>query len=608
MSKLVIVESPNKVATIQKYLGKEYEVVASVGHITKLSTKNSGASIKMGINVEEWEPVYVLDPVKRTTVKKLKDKAAKAEEVLIATDPDREGEAIGDHLVKFLKCEQNYSRVKYNEITKEAILNAVAKSGKLDQALIDAQKARRMLDRIIGFKLSNLIKQKLSNSPTNPSAGRVQSIALKLIVDREAEIEAFIPRDYHKAIALINQNVKAIYFNEKNTAEEREWIYPHEKDFIENALNLTPKSLVVSDIKETKKRLGAITPLKQSALYKKSPFSSASTQAAAQRLYEGYGDGGLISYPRTDSTRLSQYFIDNARKFIIDQFGAEYVSKELKGFSGDQDAHEAIRPTDISLNPEIAREKFNLNNYDYKIYKLIYEHTLQALITPPLRASKAYTFVKGDLKFKYSASKILFPGYYVVKDDKEDAFDPGYELGQIVNVEEFVISDHQTQPPARYSEGSLIEALDNIKVGRPSTFASTVKIVLERLYAENQNGSLHPTDFGKIVMHKLIDSFPDIIEEGYTALVEEELDMIAQSKVSLKPVMQSFWDKFNQVYTRAEATMEHTQIAHDYLNEICEKDGGDLVIRTNKANGNKFVGCKNFPKCRYTRNLDAKTN
>ncbi|WP_029608746.1 type I DNA topoisomerase [Mycoplasma simbae] len=606
MSKLVIVESPNKVATIQKYLGSDYEVMASVGHITKLSTRNSGSKIVMGIDIENWEPVYVLDTDKKATVKKLSAAVKKAEQVLIATDPDREGEAIGDHLVKFLKCEDKYARVKYNEITKDAILNAVAKPGMLDAALIDAQKARRMLDRIIGFKLSKLMKQKLSNSPTKPSAGRVQSIALKLIVDRERLIEQFVPREYFKAQALLGQDIKADYYNDINPSGEKDWIYPEQKENIEHLLSLPHKSLIVESIKETKKTMPTITPLKQAALYKKSPFSSSSTQRAAQNLYEGYGDGGLISYPRTDSTRLSQYFIDNARGYIAQKYGNEYISQEIKGFSGDQDAHEAIRPTDISLTPEMAKAKFNLNNYEYQIYKLIYEHTLQALITPPVRMSKAYKFKKGELQFRYSTSKILFDGYYVVKGEKEEVKDPNFSEGQEVNVNEFVLSAHQTQPPARYSEGSLIEALDNIKVGRPSTFASTVKIVLERLYAENVNGALHPTEFGRIVLDKLIASFPNIIEEGYTARVEEELDLIAQSAVSLKPVMQEFWDKFNKVYDAAEVTMQHTQIEHEYLDEKCELDGGELVIRVNKKNGNKFVGCMNFPKCRYTRSLDTK--
>ncbi|QBF34516.1 type I DNA topoisomerase [Mycoplasmopsis phocirhinis] len=604
MSKLVIVESPNKVATIKKYLGGDYEVIASVGHITKLSTRSSGDTI-MGIKINEWEPVYILDSTKKTIVKKLTSAVKKASEVLIATDPDREGEAIGDHLVHFLKCEDKYKRIKYNEITKDAILAAIAKPLTLDTALIDAQKARRMLDRIIGFKLSKLMKQKLSNSPTKPSAGRVQSIALKLIVDREKLIEAFIPRQYHKASALLNTDLKADYYNENNPSGEKDWIYPEQKEQKTQLIWAKPQNLIVQDIKQNQKKMPTITPLKQAVLYKKSPFSSQATQRAAQNLYEGYGDGGLISYPRTDSTRLSQHFIDNARQYILNRYGAEYIAQDIKGFSGDQDAHEAIRPTDVNLTPDLAKEKFNLNNYDYQIYKLIYEHTLQALITPPLRMSKLYIFDKNGLQFRLSCSKILFQGYYVVKGEKEETSDPNYQLNQVIDVIKFEISDHQTNPPARYSEGSLIEALDNIKVGRPSTFASTVKIVLDRQYAENISGALKPTEFGRIVIHKLIESFPKIIEENYTARVEEELDLIAQSKISLKPIMQDFWERFNKVYNEAELTMEHTQISYEYANEICPSDQGDLIIRTNRF-GNKFIGCKNFPSCKFAKNYEKK--
>ncbi|VEU60852.1 DNA topoisomerase 1 [Mycoplasmopsis bovigenitalium] len=603
MNKLVIVESPNKVATIQKYLGSEYQVLASVGHIAKLSTKNASPSIKMGIDFENWEPIYLLDSTKKSIIKKLRDAAKNADQVLIATDPDREGEAIGDHLVKFLKCENKYVRIKYNEITKDSILKAISNPGKLDIDLINAQKARRMLDRIIGFKLSGLIKQKLSNSPTKPSAGRVQSIALKLVVDREKLIEKFVPVFYHKAFANFGNNFEATYHNDANESGQKDWIFPHEKADIEKIIFNENKHFILESVKETKKTLSALTPLKQAVLYKKSPFSASSTQMAAQNLYEGYGDGGLISYPRTDSTRLSQYFIDNARKYIAQKYGQEYVSSEIKGFSGDQDAHEAIRPTDVSLTPDMAKNKYNLNNYDYQVYKIIYEHTLQCLINSPIRLSKLYIFNKDSLKFRYSTSKILFDGYYVVKGEKEEVADLDYKIGELVKVNHFKITDHQTNPPSRYSEGSLIEALDNIKVGRPSTFASTVKIILERCYVENLNSSLHPTEFGRLVLEKLITSFPDIIEEGYTAKVEEELDLISQGSVSLQPVMSDFWNKFNKVYLEAQATMELTQIQKEFLDEPCEKDGAKMIVRYNKKSGLKFAGCENFPKCRNTKSI-----
>ncbi|TQC54169.1 type I DNA topoisomerase [Mycoplasmopsis mucosicanis] len=605
MSKLVIVESPNKVETIQKYLGSDYEVMASVGHIMKLSTKTIKGSPIKGVDIAQWEPVYILDSNKnnKATVKKLSNAAKKAEHIYIATDPDREGEAIGEHLVKYLNCLNRYSRIKYNEITKDAILNSIANPLKLDQSLIDAQKARRMLDRIIGFSLSNLLKQKIRNAPTNLSAGRVQSIALKLIVDREREIEAFVPVLYHKAYAQINENIKADYFNDANKSGEKDWIYPEQKAQIEEQMFSLPKSVIVESIKQSKKSIAAITPLKQATLYKKSPFNSSSTQRAAQNLYEGYGDGGLISYPRTDSTRLSQNFIDNARVYIREKFGDEYVAKNIKGFSGDQDAHEAIRPTDITLTPEKAKEKFSLDNYDYQIYKLIYEHTLQALITPPQRMSKTYIFAKENLKFKFIASKILFDGYYVVKGDKEENIDPNFIANQVIDVQEFKITDHQTNPPARYSEGSLIEALDEIKVGRPSTFASTVHIVLDRQYAKNINGALRPTPIGCTVVDKLVKSFPTIIEENYTARVEDALDKIASNEKPYRPVMQDFWDRYSKVFEEAKEKMILTEMPIPYLEEPCELCKSKLVVRVNKKKGTEFAGCSNFPNCRFTKSL-----
>ncbi|WP_029906241.1 type I DNA topoisomerase [Mycoplasmopsis opalescens] len=604
MQKLVIVESPNKVSTIQKYLGDEFKVVASVGHITKLS--NTGV-LGLGIDLENWEPKYILDQSKKKIISELKKASKESSFVYIATDPDREGEAIGDHLVTFLKLENKYARVKYNEITKDAIIQAFEKPTMLDKPLIEAQKARRMLDRIIGYRLSKLMHQKISNSPTNPSAGRVQSIALKLIVDREREIEAFIPRQYHKLLAKIDENICATSFLATHPAAEREWIYPDELAKVKEKVLKTNNRLTVSDIKITQKKVPAITPFKQAILYRKSPYTSKVTQVVLQKLYEGYGDGGLISYPRTDSTRLSQTFVKNAHEYIANKFGKDYVATDVKGFSGAQDAHEAIRPTDITLTPEQAKIKFNMQENEFKVYELIYNHTLQALIKSPIRESKSYTLSGGKLNFKFNCSKVIFDGYYCVAGEKENLIDPDYSLDQILDVQEFIFSDHETNPPSRYSEGSLIEALDEIKVGRPSTFASTVKIVLDREYAENVNGALIPTDFGKIVIDKLISAFPNIINEDYTAKVEGELDMIANNQLSLQPVMSSFYERFNSAYDQAQTSITRSVIEPVLLEEPCPEDSGQLIERRSRV-GAKFIGCKNFPNCRYTRSVEGANN
>ncbi|QZE12400.1 type I DNA topoisomerase [Mycoplasma sp. Ms02] len=601
MKNLVIVESPNKVKTIQKYLGEEYLVEASVGHIAEL--KKSG-KFRLGIDLDTWTPQYTLEKGKKQLIQKLKKLASKSENVYIATDPDREGEAIGDHLVEFLDVKDKYFRIKYNEITKDAIEQAMSNPTKINDPLVNAQKARRMLDRVIGFRLSGLLRTKIANAPTSPSAGRVQSIALKLVIDREKEIQAFIPTDYYKLLALTKDNQEAEYFNSANPDKEKNWIYPEQIEEIKKYFETAKKELEVVDISETQRKVKALTPFKQAALYKRSPFSSGSTQSIAQRLYEGFGDGGLISYPRTDSSRLSQTFINQAHAYIAQKWGKNYISDSIKGFSGDQDAHEAIRPTDVSLTPALAAQKYpEMTDTDIKLYELIYNNTLQALIKQPIRSSKSYTYQNGDYKFRNSFSSVVFDGFYVVTGVEEDAPDPNYQLNQIIPVENFDFSFHQTKPIPRYTDGSLIEALDEIKVGRPSTFASTIKIIKERDYVETEGSSIKPTEFGFNVLEKLINHFSDIINEEYTAHVEAELDQIADSQLEVPTVMTEFWERFTKSLDKAAEEMEKTAMAEIILPEPCPEDEGLLIVRRNKK-GQKFVGCKNFPNCKFTRSLN----
>lgn len=601
MKTLVIVESPNKVNTIKKILGEDYVVEASIGHIAKLKTSGQYG---LGIDIENWEPSYTLEKGKKELIKKLKSIAKKCDKVFIATDPDREGEAIGEHLVEYLDVKEKYNRIKYNEITKNAILKAIDKPGLIDYNLVEAQKARRMLDRIIGFRLSYLINQKISNSPTKASAGRVQSIALKLVVDREREIEAFVPEQYYKLDALCGSKIVASYINLNNSSDKRDWILPNEIDSVKKHFENAKKIIKVTDINVVDKKMSSVIPLKQAALYKKSPYSAQVTQSAAQKLYEGFGDGGLISYPRTDSSRLSQTFIDSAKVYINDKFGKEYVALEVKGFSGDQDAHEAIRPTDVSLTPENALALYpEMSKQEFAIYKLIYRVTMQSLMTQPIRTIKTYTYENDVYKFRNSFSSIKFDGYYILDDEKEvELGDPNYELNQEVKVKEFKFSDHETKPSPRYTDGSLIEMLDKIKVGRPSTFATTVKIIKDREYVVSKSSSLVPTLFGKNVIDKLTSSFSNIINEEYTAKVEEELDLIAEEKVSKNIVMNNFWEKFNDTFDKAKDVMEKTVLTQLALEESCPEDSGVLVIRRNKKK-QKFVGCKNFPNCKYTRSI-----
>ena len=599
MNYLVIVESPNKEKTIKKYLGEDYEVLASVGHIVKMSTSGEG---RLGIDFENWEPKYLIEPSKKDVVEKLKKYAKKVDIVYIATDLDREGEAIGDNLVEFLDIKDKYKRIKYNEITKEAVLTAIANPTVIDEDLVKAQKARRMLDRIIGFKLTNLIKTKLSNYPIAPTAGRVQSIALKLVVDRENEIRSFIPVKYNTIDAVINDEITATYFNKNNIDIDKSWILPENIDEIYNSLK---GPLEVDEISITVKNDASKTPLKQAVLYKKADMSSKATQSALQRLYEGYGDGGLISYPRTDSTRLSIPFLNGAKSYIKHLFGPEYVSDTIKGIAGDQDAHEAIRPTDIGLTPSKASAKYSLSASEKKIYSLIYYTTMQAIMTVPKREILRYNLKNSNHFFKLSSSKVIFDGFLKLKGYENSKELPKYEKGQMIDVKEYINTPHETKPPSRFNDGSLIQKLDEIKVGRPSTFSATVTKIVDRQFVEKEGKALKATEFGEQVIIKLIEGFPNEITEGYTARVEADLDLIAEGKIDYKFTMEQFWNRFNEAYKTAELNLEKTILIPKLVGETCPEDQGQLIYK-NSRQGEEFIGCNNFPECKFTKNPKTK--
>ncbi|WP_330463617.1 type I DNA topoisomerase [Metamycoplasma gateae] len=599
--KIMIVESPNKVNTIQKIVGDNIKVIASVGHILKLST--SGLN-NLGIDFDNWEPKMIPDPLKKTIITELKKSTKSANEVLIATDPDREGEAIANNLITLLKLEKKYKRIKYNEITDEAIKLAIENPLQIDSNLVNAQKSRRMLDRIIGFRLSQLMKQKVKNAPTNPSAGRVQSIALKLVCDKEKEIENFVPILYSKINAsLDNQLSASLYIKENKEFDDNTWISNQKAQEIYDELLNSNQQLIVDDITISKRKESAYTPFKQSILYKEAKYNSKVVQASAQKLFEA----GLISYPRTDSTRLSEAFIIKAKKYIEDNFGKKYVAKEIKGFSGQQDAHEAIRPTNINLTPSLAIEKHKLNEVDSYIYKIIYDKTIMSLMTSPEKQIYRFNLVNGNNNFRMSFSQVLFDGYYAYSG-KEDLINiPNLKVGDKLKVNEFIKEDKQTLPPARYNEGSLIKKLDDIKVGRPSTFASTISVIKQRLFVELTDGYLIPTEFGKVVLDKLLTSFPKTINEEYTAKIEGKLDLISEGKEDYKTLMQKFWDSFNERYDDIKDSINITVLENNKLNENCPQCNAQLVYRYTKIKKQKFIGCSAFPSCRYIRNIEDNT-
>ena len=600
MKYLVIVESPNKVKTIQKYLGNDYEVMASIGHIVKMPATGEK---KLGIDFENWEPVYKIEPDKKHIVDELKKEAKKAELVYIATDPDREGEAIGDNLVHFLNLENKYKRIKYNEITKEAVLASIKNPTKIDENLVKAQKSRRMLDRIIGFRLTNLMAKKMANYPERPTAGRVQSIALKLVVDRENEIRAFIPTYYSTIAAKINDEINATFYDLKSEFDNKEWV---SREKAQKIISELKGPLKVVDIKISKKNDAKITPLKQAVLYKKSDMSSKVVQVAAQKLYEGFGDGGLISYPRTDSTRLSENFLTKARAYITKKYGEIYVAKDIKGFSGDQDAHEAIRPTDISLTPEIAKTKYKLSQAEAKVYSIIWTTTMKSIMTVPTREILRYELENNGHTFKLSSSKIIFDGYSIISKSENEKELPKYNIGDNVEVKKYESTNHETKPPARYTDGSLIEKLDEIKVGRPSTFAATVEKILDRKFVVKEGNSLHSTEFGEIVLSKLIEGFPNEITEGYTARVEADLDLIAEGEIDYKHLMQSFWERFDKSFQSAELTLEKTVLLDRFVGEDCPECGKPLIFKTSRKTKEDFISCSGWPECNFSKSNKEK--
>ncbi|MGX9358400.1 type I DNA topoisomerase [Mycoplasma sp. 128] len=593
MSKLLIVESPNKEKTIQKYLGSDYKVLASKGHILELKTTGKD---QLGIDLDNWEPLYAEEKGKKEIIKKLRAEAKNASVVYIATDPDREGEAIAQNLVDYLGVEDKYRRVRYNEITARAIKEAIENSHDIDKNLVSAQKARRMLDRIIGFKLSKLMKKTTKNTPTLPSAGRVQSIALKLVCDREKEINDFVPVKYETIQAKLENGVVADLYLKPSIFDKNTWL---SSEIAAQALKTKTHYLEVVDFKVSQRKDTDVTPYKQAVLYREAKYDSKVVQNAAQKLFEL----GLITYPRTDSTRMSDRFVVEAKEFVAKKYGQDYVTETVKGFSGEQDAHEAIRPTSLDLDPASAKKINNLSPQQAYIYKLVYDKTLMSLMKAPVREFYQYDLRDGSFSYKTSFSKIIFPGYSLVKkDDEEKSIDiPSFEVGQKLKVSEYIHELKQTNPPARYTEGSLIQMLDDIKVGRPSTFATTISVIKKRMFVERQATSLVPTNFGQVINEKLVNNFSTIINEEYTSQVEEQLDRIAEGQEQLKEVMDNFWTSFNKVYDSASKTMEVSQLEREYVGEKCPLCDHELVYRYNKSNRQRFIGCKQFPKCKFTK-------
>ena len=607
MKKLVIVESPSKSRTIEKYLGNDYKVVSSKGHIRDLATSGKGG---LGIDIENnFTPTYVISKDKRETVKELKETAKKCSEIYLASDPDREGEAIAWHLAEVLEVDKDQkNRVIFNEITKNAVIDAFKSPRTIDMDLVKSQETRRMLDRIIGFKLSGLLKNKIKSK----SAGRVQSVALNLIVEREKEIQAFKSEEYWTIDALITKGHKKFKaslnkINGKKVKIQNE----EEAKAIEEACSgdyVITK--IEKKVKKKQPRLPFITSTLQQEASTKLNFSSKKTMSIAQKLYEGISikgnHEGLITYMRSDSTRLSDVFVKEAFDYIEKEYGKKYVGKvHQKNNKNAQDAHEAIRVTHIDYTPESIKD--DLTNDEYKLYKLIYARTIAYLMAPSLSDSVSVTIENAGHEFNASGSVLTFDGYLKAYKDYEQNKDevlPEMSEQEILKDVSLDRKQHFTEPPLRYSEARLIKEMEEKGIGRPSTYATIIDTIQKRLYVElvksNENSKTKvfiPTEQGILTDAKLQEYFSSIINVSYTANMEKDLDEIAEGKKESVTELREFYDKFVPLLDEAYEKME--KVAPQKTGELCPECGSELVYRNGKYG--RFISCSNFPACKYTK-------
>lgn len=609
MKNLVIVESPSKSKTIGKYLGKDYTVVSSKGHIRDLAIKGKEG---LGVDIENgFAPVYEISKDKKEVVAELQEEAEKADQVYLATDPDREGEAISWHLAQVLNLpEDAVDRVTFHEITKNAVQEAFSAPRQIDMDLVHSQETRRILDRIIGFKLSKLLKNKIKSK----SAGRVQSVALKLIVEREKEIQAFVPQEYWTLDAKFEKD--GMEFGASLSRINGNKAELHNQEEADAAYEACRGEFTVSSIRTSqrarKQPLPFITSTLQQEASTKLGFAAKRTMSIAQKLYEGIdigsGQEGLITYMRTDSTRLSDVFIGAARNKITSEYGKEYLGAyHAKNDANAQDAHEAIRPTNIENTPEKIKEY--LTAEQYRLYKLIYARAVASLMAPAKTDAVTAVLSQNGYDFTASGSKLVFDGFlrvYREYDSGKDVLLPQLSEEERLSARELAANQHFTEPPARYTEAKLIRAMEEEGIGRPSTYAMIIDtiqargyVTLERSSEKSRTKVFRPTEQGTLTVEKLDEFFSSIINVKYTAEMESELDGIAEGTARELEILQAFWDKFQPLLEKAYEGME--KIQPEKVGEICPECGGELVYRNGRFG--KFISCSNFPSCRYTRQI-----
>lgn len=594
---LVIVESPSKSKTIEKYLGKDYKVVSSKGHIRDLATSGKYG---LGVDIEDgFKPSYVPIKGKGSVIKELKKDVNDSDMVYLASDPDREGEAIAWHLKDALGIkDKNYKRVLFNEITHDKVVDAINHPTVINTDLVKSQETRRILDRIIGFRLSKLLQSKIGAK----SAGRVQSVALKLIVDREREIEAFVPEEYWTITAKF-KDYEASLFKYKD--DDIELKTKEDADEVLSKISDTYEVISVEKKEKAKKsKLPFITSTLQQEASTKLGFPAKKTMSIAQKLYEGIDLGsetvGLISYMRTDSIRLSDEFIGPTMKYIEENYGKNYVGYVKKSTKTEnvQDAHEAIRPTSILREP--GKVKQYLSNDEFKLYSLIYKRTLAALMSDAKVNQTTIIFDNNDYKFKASGQIMIFDGYLKVYQDYETSEDkilPELSEGEKCITTDVLSEQHFTKPPARYTEAKLIKEMEDLGIGRPSTYAKTIDTLKERNYVEMEDKKFKPTTIGIETTDKLQEFFSDLINVEYTRDMEEELDDIAEGSLVWNDVLKKFYDLFEPRVKDAFSDMEKK--APEETGEVCPECGNPLVKR--KGRYGEFVACSNYPECKYIK-------
>ncbi|KAJ51551.1 DNA topoisomerase-1 [Clostridium tetanomorphum] len=606
--KLVIVESPAKAKTIGKYLGKNYVVEASMGHVRDLPKSQLGVDID-----NNYTPKYITIRGKGELLDKIKKEAKKCDEVYLATDPDREGEAISWHLLKALKLDESKKcRIEFNEITKSAIKTAIKQPREINLNLVNAQQARRVLDRLVGYEISPILWRKVK---WGLSAGRVQSVALKMICDREREIEKFIPKEYwtiecslHKEQNKNNFIVKLISKQGKKVEINNE----EESKAIIDELN--QGEFLVKNVKKSQKTKNPLAPFTTSTLqqdaYKKINFSTKRTMSIAQQLYEGvdikgHGTIGLITYMRTDSVRISKDAQEAARNFIIEKFGEKYIPKEVREFKGKkniQDAHEAIRPTNVEITPELAKE--NLSNEQYKLYTLIWNRFLASQMASSILKATSIEILNKEYLFKATGSTVDFDGFmkvyeYATDEEKDSIKLPILQIGEKLDKKSIDGKQHFTQPPARFSEASLVKTLEENGIGRPSTYAPIISTLLERKYIEREKKTLKSTELGFIVNDILSEYFKPIVDVEFTAEMEDKLDSVEVGKDDWQRIVHQFFNPLKELIDKAEKEVAKVTIEDKVTDVICEKCGKNMVIKHGRFGD--FLACPGYPECKNTK-------